>query len=172
MSLRNSLLILGFIAAWLAGWVYYADIKNEATRQRNEQYARDMKDMSVPPVLSDRQTDPSWTIAYWLSVGEKSSDCVTADDYMDRNAISKTVTRNGNSKTYYLKDYVESCQNRIPRNMEMVEPATRKWCAYRQTNLRLETLCREWEQNKDIYLARFRASDEPTLSRYRAFIGQ
>jgi hypothetical protein len=78
---------------------------------------------------------------------------------MDHNATAKTVTRGASSKTYYLKDYISSCEGRIARALEMAEPQARKWCAYRHTKPRIETLCREWEQNKTKYIASMKAAD-------------
>ena len=124
-----------------------------------------------PPVLSETMANPKWTIAHWLSVDEKSNDCVNADDLMARNAISTTRKRRGSGITYSLEDYIRSCRGRVQRNIDMVEPQARRMCAHRQTSARLETICREWEDNKANYIARIMASDGPTLERYKSFIG-
>jgi hypothetical protein len=41
---------------------------------------------------------------------------------MDHNATAKTVTRGASSKTYYLKDYISSCEGRIARALEVISP--------------------------------------------------
>lgn len=133
---------------------------------------RELNDLSVPPILNSRMADPSWSIRYWMGVDNKDSDCVQANELMDNNATSKTSSgRRGGRRTHYLEDYINSCRNRISRILHYVQPNVKKWCAYRHTSARLETLCREWEQNGSDYIARIRNLDEPTLSRYARFIG-
>ena len=125
-----------------------------------------------PPVLSETMANPKWTIAHWMSVDEKSHDCVNADDLMARNVTSNiTRDRRGNViASHSLEDYITSCRRRVERETDMVEPQARRWCAYRHTSPRLETICREWEDNKANYIARIMASDAPTLDRYKTFI--
>ncbi|QGM44414.1 hypothetical protein [Methylocystis heyeri] len=168
----NSLKYLVFLGIWIAGVIFYANMDREAIGRSNEKYEREINDLSVPPTLGARIEDPSWSIAYWISADKKDADCVTADEYMDHNAESKTVTQRGHTKTYYLSEYIDSCRNRVKRALEQVTPPVRKWCAYRHTSPRLETLCHEWEQNKDIYISRMNKLDGPTLARYAAFIGK
>jgi len=168
----NSLKYLLFLGAWIGGAMFYANMEKETARKSNEKYEREINDLSVPPTLGARIEDPNWSIAYWISADKKDADCATADEYMDHNAVSKTVARRGHSKTYYLAEYVESCSNRVKRALEQVAAPVRKWCAYRRTNPRLETLCHEWEQNKDRYIAQMNELDGPTLARYAEFIGK
>jgi hypothetical protein len=119
MGFWKFILSLSFIGAWLGGWVLYADIANKGLRERNAQDKRDLADLSIPP--KGKEPD-GWTIAYWVSVDKKSSDCVTADEYMDKNAISKTVKRRGAViRTYFLTDYVESCRQRVKGALELGE---------------------------------------------------
>ena len=121
-----------------------------------------------PPVLSERMADPSWSIAYWISVDQKSSDCVAADQLMDQNVNRRTIIgRRGRVVAiYYLDDYIHSCQNRIERMLALVEPRVKEWCDYRDTSKRLDVICWEWELNKNKYINRIREIDGPTLMRY------
>ena len=169
MRRSKVLLVLGLIALWFSGWILFGDSGFTQTREVNEQFERDLDDLSIPPVLSSTMMNPSWTIAYWIGADVKSSDCVTADEFMDRNAVSKTITRRGNSKTYYLAEYVESCRGRVQREVNRVDRYARKWCAFRHAHLRFEVVCREWEQNRNTYIARMQALDGDTLARYSRF---
>lgn len=168
------ILIVLLVIGWIGGVILWSDNRRNETIENNEQRKRDLADPSVPPVLSDIQADPSWSIRKWLSVDEKSSDCEMADEMMDNNATVKTIRRRrGSVREYYLADYISSCQNFSGKMFhEIVEPQANKWCLYRKSNQRFEELCGEWLNNKDLYLAELRANAEPTLERYRAFVGQ
>lgn len=123
-----------------------------------------------PPVLSNVMANPSWTIYHWMSVDKKGPDCIAADkQFMDRNRTSRTVVKRRSSRTYYLADYIRSCRNRIQRMLNVVEPQAKQWCAYRHTSPRLETICHEWEANKDNYIAQIKRLDGPTFERYARF---
>ena len=96
-----------------------------------------------------------------------------ADEMMDQNATIKVVSRRGAQRRYYLSDYVSSCQNFSDRMFfEIVEPQADKWCQFRQDSGRLEQLCDEWTENKELYLQNLRSAASPTIERYRLFIGQ
>lgn len=167
----------GAILLLLLGWYAWVDARGEDRRaeanERRQALKDNLNDPSAPPVLSSTMLDPDWSIRQWLAVGKKSSDCVMADEMMDKNATVKVVSRRGSQRRYYLSDYVSSCQNFSGRMFfEIVEPQADKWCQFRQDSLRLEQLCNEWTQNKDLYLQSLRATASPTIERYRLFFAQ
>ncbi|MBI1686808.1 hypothetical protein [Caulobacter hibisci] len=147
-------------------------IRTHLDAERSRAFTESLADPSKPPVLTKAQRDPQFTIGTWIGVQSKASDCVTADEYMDRRATSKTVRRGGHSRTYYLADYVRSCAGVFDSMVGVIRPQAVKWCAYRKTDQRLETLCQDWENNLPAYRAQFDLVNGPTLRRYKAFIGQ
>ena len=173
LSSLKTVIILLFVAGW-AFWVGAPnEDRNAQARASLEAMQDNLNDPTAPPILSDRMLDPDWSIRQWLSVGRKSSDCVMADEMMDNNATAKVVTRRGSSRTYYLSDYMSSCQNFSERMyFEIVAPRAEKWCQFRDHTPRIEELCAEWTENKEFYLQSLRAAARPTVERYRLFIGQ
>ena len=176
LRFMRSLLKLVFIPLVLVGWYAWmdarADERRAQTLEKNQATQDNLNDPSAPPVLSSTMQNPDWSVKQWLAVGRKSSDCVMADEMMDRNATVRVVTnRRGGQKRYYLSDYVSSCENFFERMFfEIVEPQADKWCKFRQDSVRLEELCTEWTDNKDIYLQSLEAAARPTIERYRLFI--
>ena len=162
-------LVLGFVALWFSAWTLFSTSIFGQTTELSKNIEQSLDDLSIPPVLSPIMMNPNWTIAYWIGTDVKSKDCETADEFMDKRAISETVTRRGSSRTYYLVDYAESCRARVQREISRVDRYTRKWCAYRNTQPRLEILCREWEQNRSADIARMQEIDGTTLARYSKF---
>ena len=171
-----SLLKFGVILMFIVGWYAWTGKRSEdrraETSERRQSFQDNLNDPSAPPVLSSTMLDPDWSIRKWLAVGQKSSDCAMADEMMDQNATVKIVTRRrGATSRYYLSDYVSSCQNFSDRMFfEIVEPQADKWCQFRQDSDRLEQLCDEWTDNKDLYLQSLRSAASPTIERYQLFI--
>jgi hypothetical protein len=135
------------------------------------QTAEEIADPNVPPVLTSWQKNPSWNVGTWVGVDRKTSDCATADEFMDKGATERIVRRRGSVRRYYLANYVRSCAGVFDSMVRVIEPQARKWCAYRTSDPRLDELCRDWETNMDAYRARFLEVNGPTLRRYEAFIG-
>ncbi|ECN0920297.1 hypothetical protein AAHT98_27300 (plasmid) [Klebsiella pneumoniae] len=149
--------------------VYWIAIKPPYTAQKSyaDLVEENTNDPSAPPIISSTMRDPSWSIRYWLDVDKKSSDCVMADEIMDKGGNVKILRKRGAViKEYYLADYISSCKNRINRSLEMVDKRAKKWCDFKNTDHRLQELCTEWTNNKDIYLATIHKIDDPTLYRY------
>ncbi len=160
----------------LAGWYHWIDTSGEKRRteasQSRQAIQDNLNDPDAAPILSQTMQNPDWTIGKWLAVGRKSSDCIMADEMMDKNATAKIVKRRGASKTYYLSDYIASCDSFSTRMyFEIVTPRAEKWCQFRKTTARLDTLCTEWTENKDRYWQNLQAAKQPTLERYRIFTG-
>lgn len=147
-------------------------VANYTSWRESKAFNDALKDPGKPPVLSAVQRDPKWNIGVFLGAGKKSYDCVSADDLMDQNAISKTVTRRGRSRTVYTEDYVKSCRSTFDSMVGVLRPQALKWCAYRSTDARLEALCQEWETKLPEYRARYDAANGPTLRRYEAFMAR
>lgn len=172
-----SLLKIGIVLAFVVGWGFWIAAPNgsrQAEAQASLQAMRDnLNDPTAPPILSSRMLKPDWSIGKWLAIGKLSSDCVMANEMMDKNATVKTVKRKGVTRRYYLSDYVSSCQNSLERlYFDIVTPRAEKWCQFRQHTARLEQLCKEWTENHEMYLQSIRAAARPTLERYRLFMGQ
>lgn len=146
-------------------------LSNYLAGDRPSAIRENLADPSKPPVLTKRQRDPNFNIGTWIGVQSKTSDCAIADEFMDKSATSKTVTRRGHSRTYYLSDYVKSCAGMFDSMVEIIRPQAVKWCAYRSTAVRLEELCRDWETNLPTYRSQFELVNGPTLRRYESFIG-
>lgn len=163
-----------FIVVWLGGAVLWSQWHTSRSKEKNAQFAKDVADPGVPPVLSEAQSDPSWTIRKWLSVDKGNSDCETANEMMDRGASEKVLTKRGAViRTYTLADYVHSCETFGEKMLtDIVDPQARKWCMYRGADSRFDELCREWEQNRSQYLDEMNARSKPISDRYRQFVGQ
>jgi hypothetical protein len=158
------------ISGTVIAWSTYGPNSNAAIQKRLDRHAGDLADPNVPPELSDRMRDPSWTIKYWMGVGGKQSDCDQANEMMDKRAYARQTTKRGVVQhIYYLSDYVSSCGNTVTRALSYVEPEAKKWCQYRKSDSRFETLCTEWEQNKDSYVAELHAATQPTVDRYASY---
>lgn len=170
----SSRLIFALVCMASAGaviaWTTYGPGSNAANRKWLAEHEKSVSDPTVPPELSDRMRDPSWTIKYWMGVGVRQSDCDVANEMMDKHAYARQTTKRGSVlHTYYLSDYVSSCASTVTRILSYVEPQARKWCQYRDSDPRFKTLCAEWEQNKDNYIAELRASTQPTVDRYAKY---
>lgn len=160
----------------LAGWYHWIDTSGEKRRTQASQSRQaiqdNLNDPDAAPILSNRMLSSDWSIGKWLAIGKKSSDCIMADEMMDKNATVKIVKRGGRTTRHYLSDYIASCDSFSTRMyFETVTPRAEKWCQFRQTTSRLETLCTEWIDNKDRYLHSLKAAKAPTVARYRQFMG-
>lgn len=173
LSLLKLVIVLTFVAAW-AFWIAQPNDERRAQAEASLQAIQDnLNDPNAPPILSSRMLQPDWSIGKWLGLGKLSSDCVMANEMMDKNATVKIVTRRGSSRKYYLSDYVSSCQNMGERMFfETVKPRAEKWCQFRSHTARLEQLCTEWTENNEKYLQSLRAAVAPTVERYRVFMGR
>ena len=144
----------------------------EEARTPGAERERSHADLSIPPVLSDRMKDPSWTIRYWVGADSMSFDCRTAHQYMDEGVIQKTTKpRRGPAQTHNIFEYLGSCKRAAQRAIDQVSPQVKKWCHYRSTDLRLDKLCREWEDNGKSYIAAIQAQYDSTVARFRQLTG-
>jgi hypothetical protein len=144
----------------------------EDVRAKNEEREKALADLSIPPVLSDRMKDSSWTIRYWIGADGMSSDCRTAHEYMDDGILEKTVKRRrGAARTYNIFQYLGSCKRAAQRAIDQVSPHVKKWCHYRATDARLNELCEEWEQNGESYISTIQAHYDSTEARFRQITG-
>lgn len=164
---------LAFIIAWIAAVLLWSEWHTARTAEKNAQFARNLADPNVAPILSDIQADPSWTIRKWLTVDDQNSDCAAANEMMDRGATEKQLTKRGVVvRTYKLSDYVHSCETFASTMMvDVVDPQAKKWCAFRKSGTRFEQLCNEWTRNRSVYLVRAKAQSKPTVERYRQMVG-
>lgn len=163
----NTLLVIGS-AIFITIFIKYIEHDNEQTKIRNELREEELKDMSIPPTLSDRMKDPSWSIEYWIMADKFDPDCKTANEYMDENILEKTVTRRGSSYTHNIFEYLHSCKNASKRALELVQPRAKKWCYYKARDKRFEELCNEWEQNGQRYLKQIEQSYDVTIKRFQS----
>jgi hypothetical protein len=164
---ENLLLVIG-IAIFLFVFIKYLEQDNKQTKINNELHEKELKDMSVPPILSDRMKDPSWSIEGWIMANKLDPDCKTANEYMDENVLEKTVTRKSRSDTRNIFEYLQSCKNASKRALELVQPNANKWCYYKNIDKRFEELCSEWEKNGQRYLKQIDQSYETTIKRFQS----
>ena len=77
--------------------VYWIAIKPPYTAQKSyaDLVEENTNDPSAPPIISSTMRDPSWSIRYWLDVDKKSSDCVMADEIMDKGGNVKILRKRG-----------------------------------------------------------------------------
>ena len=168
------LIVLLIIALPIYFFVLSSCSKNSAEEvsARNAEREKSLADLSIPPVLSDRMKDPSWTIRHWIEADKMSSDCRTAHEYMDDGVLEKTVKRRrGASKTYNIFQYLGSCKRSAQRAIDQVSPHVKKWCHYRATDARLNELCEEWEKNGESYISTIQANYDTTEARFRKITG-
>ncbi len=164
--MEKLLWIIGMIVIFVF-FVQYLDYSQQKTIESNKQFQAELKDMSIPPILSEIQRRPHWTIKHWISADKMQGDCQTANEYMDENILEKTVTRRGRTRTTSIFDYLHSCKTASKRAEEQVSPQARKWCHYRKTDPRLETLCSEWENNGQSYLLKIQRDYSLTEARFK-----
>jgi hypothetical protein len=167
-ELKENLLWVIGVAIFVTVFVKYIEYDNKKTRINNELRKEQLKDMSIPPTLSDRMKDPSWSIGYWIMADKFDPDCKTANDYMDENVLEKTFTRKGHSYTHNIFEYLHSCKNASKRAFELVQPNAKKWCYYKDRDKRFEELCSEWEKNGQRYLEQIDQSYETTIKRFQS----
>lgn len=166
-ALKEKLLwVIGTVAI-ITVYVQYLDNKQQNTIESNKKFQEELKDMSIPPKLSEIQRKSSWTIKHWISADKIQSDCQTAHEYMDEGILEKTITRKGRSRTYSIFEYLHSCKTASERAKELVSPQAKKWCHYRKTEPRLETLCNEWESHGESYLKKIQKDYTTTEARFK-----
>lgn len=166
-SLIEKLLwVIGTVAI-ITIYVQYLNHSQQKTIESNKKFQEELKDMSIPPKLSKIQRQSSWTIKYWISADKMHSDCQTAHEYMNEGVLEKTIRRKGRSRTYSIFDYLHSCKTASKRAEELVSPQAKKWCHYRKTDSRLETLCAEWETHGKSYLKKIESDYSSTEARFK-----
>ena len=100
--------------------------------------------MTIPPTLSERMRNSSFSIKGWIGVDKIQSDCKTANVYMDEGIIEKQrIKRNVIVHKYDIFGYLNSCKKASQRELNKVSPSIKKWCYYRSTDPRLEELWSE-----------------------------
>lgn len=167
-SIGRFLLVPIGVAIVCVSFIKYDEHRYEQLKRNNELREIRLADMSIPPEISDRMRNPSWTIAYWITANELHSDCKKANEFMDENILEKTISRRrGGSYTLNILDYLKSCKNASQRSLELVQPRAKKWCHYKDTDARLDELCTEWEQNGQRYLAQIDLGYQETLGRFQ-----
>lgn len=171
--------IISYVALIIAISIFFFVLSNcsaqdrEEARKRSAIEEQSLKDMSIPPVLSERQRDPSWSIRSWVGADKIHGDCRIAHEYMDDGTLEKTIRkrRGGTGTTHNIFEYLKSCKNAGQRAMDLVSPRAKKWCHYRSTDARLNELCEEWEKNGASYISTIELQYRETESRFREMTG-
>ena len=166
------IMIAAFTVYYLVIVLFLPKKDPEEIMRRNSERERVLKDMSIPPTLSDRMKDPSWTIRYWLGVDKMGHDCKIAHEYMDDGVLERTIRgRRTRGRTHNIFEYLGSCKRAPQRAIAMVTPQAKKWCHYRKTDPRLEELCSEWEKNGGNYISMLEEQYKSTELRFRTITG-
>lgn len=151
-KIKQLLALATFFIVFALMYIYKPNHEEEVEKRSLRE--KELSDMSIPPVLSERMKKSSWNISYWIGADKIDPDCKTAHEYMDERILEKTYTRRGSSRTHSIFEYLGSCKRSAQRAFDQVSPSAKKWCHYRATDSKLEELCAEWEKNGNKYLNR------------------